>query len=39
VPENPACYSQNRAADDILMVLDHLGIQNAHICGDPAPTK
>jgi pimeloyl-ACP methyl ester carboxylesterase len=33
VPENPASYSQNRAADDILMVLDHLGIEKAHICG------
>jgi pimeloyl-ACP methyl ester carboxylesterase len=33
VPENPSSYSQNRAADDILAVLDHLGIQKAHICG------
>src|SRR5580692_4756582 len=33
VPENPASYSQNRAADDILAVLDHLGIRKAHICG------
>ena len=24
VPEDPASYSQNRAADDILVVLDHL---------------
>src|ERR1700722_3849991 len=33
VPENPASYSQNRAADDILAVLDHLGIPKAHVCG------
>jgi pimeloyl-ACP methyl ester carboxylesterase len=33
VPEDPASYSQNRAADDILTVLDHLGIQKAHVCG------
>jgi pimeloyl-ACP methyl ester carboxylesterase len=33
VPEDPASYSQNRAADDILAVLDHLGIQKAHVCG------
>src|SRR3982074_3345151 len=33
VPEEPASYSQNRAADDILAVLDHLGIQKAHVCG------
>ena len=33
VPENPASYSQNRAADDILAVLDHLGIRKAHVCG------
>jgi pimeloyl-ACP methyl ester carboxylesterase len=29
VPEDPASYSQNRAADDILAVLDHLGIRQA----------
>jgi pimeloyl-ACP methyl ester carboxylesterase len=33
VPENPSAYSQGRAADDILAVLDHLGIAQAHICG------
>jgi pimeloyl-ACP methyl ester carboxylesterase len=33
VPENPASYSQNRAAADILVVLDHLGIHKAHVCG------
>src|SRR3978361_1431674 len=33
VPEDPASYSQNRAADDILAVLDHRGIPKAHVCG------
>jgi pimeloyl-ACP methyl ester carboxylesterase len=33
VPESPESYGQNRAADDILAVLDHLGIQQAHVCG------
>ena len=33
VPEDPASYSQNRAADDILAVLEHLDIQKAHVCG------
>ena len=33
VPDDPASYSQSRAADDILAVLDHLGIQKAHVCG------
>lgn len=33
VPENPAAYSQARAADDIRSVLDHLGIQRAHVVG------
>ena len=33
VPEDPASYSQNRAADDILSVLDHLGIEQAHVVG------
>jgi pimeloyl-ACP methyl ester carboxylesterase len=33
VPENPSSYSQNRAADDILSVLDHLKIDKAHVCG------
>ena len=33
VPEHPSSYSQNRAADDILAVLDHLGIDKAHVCG------
>jgi pimeloyl-ACP methyl ester carboxylesterase len=33
VPESPAAYSQNRAADDIASVLDHLGLEKAHIVG------
>ena len=33
VPEKPESYSQNRAADDIAAVLDHLGIDKAHVVG------
>ncbi|MBW6487301.1 MAG: alpha/beta hydrolase [Syntrophobacterales bacterium] len=33
VPEAVSCYSQNRAADDIAAVLDHLGIERAHAVG------
>src|SRR4030095_7594503 len=33
VPKDVAAYSQERAADDILGVLDHLGIAKAHVCG------
>lgn len=33
VPPDPSAYSQARAADDILAVLDHLGIAKAHVCG------
>jgi pimeloyl-ACP methyl ester carboxylesterase len=33
VPEDASSYSQARAADDIASVLDHLGIEAAHICG------
>lgn len=33
VPENASAYSQNRAADDIVAVLDHLSIDRAHIVG------
>src|SRR6201998_1204644 len=33
VPEDPARYSQARAADDIAAVLDHLKIAKAHVCG------
>jgi pimeloyl-ACP methyl ester carboxylesterase len=33
VPEDPARYSQARAADDIAAVLDHLKIAKAHVVG------
>ncbi len=33
VPESPTAYSQARAADDIAAVLDHLGIDRAHVVG------
>jgi len=33
VPENQSYYSQSRAADDIRSVLDHLGIERAHVVG------
>jgi pimeloyl-ACP methyl ester carboxylesterase len=33
VPETPASYSQDRARDDILAVLDGLSIERAHIVG------
>lgn len=33
VPEDPAAYSQQQAADDIRGILDHLGIARAHVCG------
>jgi pimeloyl-ACP methyl ester carboxylesterase len=33
VPEQVSSYSQGRAADDILAVLDHIGAQRAHIVG------
>lgn len=33
VPAQPSSYGQNRAADDIGAVLDHLGIAQAHVCG------
>ena len=33
VPEDPKAYSQDQAADDILGLLDALGIRKAHICG------
>ena len=33
VPEKPSSYSQTRAADDIKSILDHLGIDKAHIVG------
>ena len=33
VPDKAEAYSQERAADDILGVLDHLKIGKAHVCG------
>ncbi|MGE5159233.1 MAG: alpha/beta fold hydrolase [Gemmatimonas sp.] len=33
VPEHVSSYSQERAADDILAVLDHIGAPKAHIVG------
>lgn len=33
VPEKAESYSQERATDDILAVMDHLGIDKAHIVG------
>jgi pimeloyl-ACP methyl ester carboxylesterase len=33
VPEISGSYSQNRATDDILAVIDHLGIDKAHVVG------
>ncbi len=33
VPEQVASYSQARAADDILAVLDHIGERQAHVVG------
>lgn len=33
VPQDVAAYSQARAVDDIIAVMDHLGIDKAHIVG------
>lgn len=33
VPEDPAAYTQEIVADDIGRVLDHLGIERAHVVG------
>lgn len=33
VPEAVSSYSQNRAADDVAAMLDHLGIERAHVVG------
>jgi pimeloyl-ACP methyl ester carboxylesterase len=33
VPEDPALYSQQHATDDIKGLFDHLGIEQAHVCG------
>lgn len=33
VPTDPGAYSQARARDDILAVVDHLGVERAHVVG------
>lgn len=33
VPADPQAYSQGHAVDDIRGLLDHLGIDRAHVCG------
>jgi pimeloyl-ACP methyl ester carboxylesterase len=33
VPDDPAAYSQQQAADDIRGLLDALGLAKAHVCG------
>jgi pimeloyl-ACP methyl ester carboxylesterase len=33
VPEDPAKYSQDRARDDVIAILDHLGLEQAHVVG------
>ena len=33
IPESPSSYSQDRAADDILAVLDAAGVERAHVVG------
>jgi pimeloyl-ACP methyl ester carboxylesterase len=33
VPEHHSAYSQARAADDIKVIVDHLGVERAHIIG------
>lgn len=33
VPEHVESYSQNRAVQDVVAVMDHLGIEKAHIVG------
>jgi len=33
VPEDPAAFSQDHAVEDIRGLLDHLGIDRAHVCG------
>ena len=33
VPEDPAAFSQDHAVEDVRGLLDHLGIDRAHVCG------
>lgn len=33
VPSDPSAYSQQHARDDVIAVLDHLGIKKAHVVG------
>ena len=33
VPEDPAKYSQARARDDVIAILDHLKLERAHVVG------
>ena len=33
VPDDPGAYSQGRARDDVLAVLDALGVERAHVVG------
>ncbi len=33
VPEDPSAYSQDAAVQDLLGVMRHLGIEQAHLCG------
>ena len=33
VPSDPSAYSQQRARDDVIAVMDHLGLDKAHIVG------
>ena len=33
VPDDPGAYSQDRARDDVLAVLDALGVERAHVVG------
>ena len=39
VPEDVGKYSQNRAAEDIAAVLDHLQLNRAHVVGRSAPCR
>jgi pimeloyl-ACP methyl ester carboxylesterase len=33
VPEDPKAYSQDQSLEDLKGLMDHLGIQKAHVCG------